>query len=235
MPTPWRCLRFGARRLRPSAGGRPSHHGPALAAFMDPCAALKGAGEGRLPADEDAVRAEEVAVRAVRRGVLGPLHGRRLAAGSDIAPVPHRSRISCSSRPFRPNLATRATRPTSDNAQVRQLPGVGRTSRPVSRILCPPRAGGDDHPSGHTVTGCLERSTRGLGRAALPCITAHHPRNRTLAGAAFDLAPGGVYLAAPVARGAGALLPHRFTLTAPRGYGGLFSVALIPRVTPGCR
>ncbi|BCN44652.1 hypothetical protein RE9431_29290 [Prescottella equi] len=32
-------------------------------------------------------------------------------------------------------------------------------------------------------------------------------------GAAFDLAPGGVYLAAPVTRGAGALLPHLFTLT----------------------
>ena len=28
----------------------------------------------------------------------------------------------------------------------------------------------------------------------------------------LDLAPGGVYLAAPVARSAGALLPHRFTL-----------------------
>ena len=30
-----------------------------------------------------------------------------------------------------------------------------------------------------------------------------------------DLAPGGVYLAAPVTRGTGALLPHRFTLTCP--------------------
>ena len=29
----------------------------------------------------------------------------------------------------------------------------------------------------------------------------------------FDLAPGGVYRAAQVALGAGALLPHRFTLT----------------------
>ena len=40
----------------------------------------------------------------------------------------------------------------------------------------------------------------------------------------LDLAPGGVYLATPVARSAGALLPHLFTLT---GWaGGLFSVAL---------
>ena len=29
----------------------------------------------------------------------------------------------------------------------------------------------------------------------------------------FGLAPGGVYLASPVTRGTGALLPHRFTLT----------------------
>ena len=31
----------------------------------------------------------------------------------------------------------------------------------------------------------------------------------------FDLAPGGVYLARPVTRPAGELLPHRFTLTSP--------------------
>src|SRR5262245_20334946 len=56
----------------------------------------------------------------------------------------------------------------------------------------------------------------------------------------FGLAPGGVCLAPPVARGTGALLPHRFTLTpARRGTpveGGLLSVALaVPgsRRTPG--
>jgi hypothetical protein len=46
----------------------------------------------------------------------------------------------------------------------------------------------------------------------------------------FDLAPGGVYRADRVTPIAGALLPHRFTLTcAPPGgdaIGGLFSVAL---------
>ncbi len=46
----------------------------------------------------------------------------------------------------------------------------------------------------------------------------------------FDLAPGGVYRAVRVTPGAGALLPHRFTLTCatPEGaaIGGLFSVAL---------
>src|SRR5690606_32254626 len=44
-----------------------------------------------------------------------------------------------------------------------------------------------------------------------------------------DLAPGGVYLAAPVARGTGALLPHPFTLTSTglaASRRGLLSVAL---------
>jgi hypothetical protein len=41
----------------------------------------------------------------------------------------------------------------------------------------------------------------------------------------LDLAPGGVCLAGPVARAAGGLLHHRFTLTAPKS-GGLLSVAL---------
>jgi len=60
----------------------------------------------------------------------------------------------------------------------------------------------------------LERSTRELGRAAL---------ERSL----FDLAPGGVYRAAPVTRCAGGLLHHPFTLTpGPRAGGGLLSVAL---------
>src|SRR3954470_7118444 len=51
-----------------------------------------------------------------------------------------------------------------------------------------------------------------LGRAALGRILS-------------DLAPGGVYLAAPVTWGAGGLLHHRFTLTGPKA-GGLLSVAL---------
>lgn len=45
-------------------------------------------------------------------------------------------------------------------------------------------------------------------------------------GAGFDLAPGGVYRAVVVTRDAGALLPHRFTLTGRQTTGGLFSVAL---------
>ena len=46
----------------------------------------------------------------------------------------------------------------------------------------------------------------------------------------FGLAPGGVYLAAPIARGTGELLPRLFTLTLAGARaisrGGMFSVAL---------
>src|SRR4051794_10580636 len=77
------------------------------------------------------------------------------------------------------------------------------------------------HPSGTTVAGGLVRSTRGLGR-----VTLERPRRHpSYDGRPLDLAPGGVYRAVPVARNAGGLLHHRFTLTALTD-GGLFSVAL---------
>ena len=89
---------------------------------------------------------------------------------------------------------------------------MGRASWPVSRILFPAaarvqRRRGGDHPSGHTVAGCLERPTRRLGRATLERLRGH-----TSCGL-LGLASGGVCLATPVTRNAGALLPHRFTLT----------------------
>ena len=49
-----------------------------------------------------------------------------------------------------------------------------------------------------------------------------------------SLAPGGVYLAIYVAVNAGGLLHHRFILTVITN-GGLFSVALIPRISPDGR
>ncbi len=105
--------------------------------------------------------------------------------------------------------------------------GAGRTSRPVSRILCPPRAAGDGHPSGHTVTGYLERSTRGLGRAALPvrhrtsirAVAPRAMRPSTLLRAGFTEPP----------RSPGVLVRSYRTvspLPRRRGRGGLFSVAL---------
>ena len=72
------------------------------------------------------------------------------------------------------------------------------------------RRRGGDHPSGHTVAGCLKRPTRRLERATLGRL-----RDRTRCGR-LGLASGGVCLAIPVTRNAGALLPHRFTLTTAR-------------------
>ncbi len=64
------------------------------------------------------------------------------------------------------------------------------------------------HPSRPAVAGRLERSTRRLGRAALERL-----RSPAFRWEPLDLAPGGVYRATPVTRGAGGLLHHRFTLT----------------------
>ena len=90
-------------------------------------------------------------------------------------------------------------------------------SRPVRRILCrglrrgrrPSISAGGYPPAPAAYPGVS-------GRAVLPLL---------------GLAPGGVYRAARVTPGAGALLPHRFTLTCaaargPAAIGGLFSVAL---------
>ena len=76
------------------------------------------------------------------------------------------------------------------------------------------------HPSRPAVAGRLQRSTRGLGRAALERL------RRTAANRLpFDLAPGGVYLATPVTRCA----VVSYTAVSPlpaRSAGGLLSVAL---------
>ena len=86
-------------------------------------------------------------------------------------------------------------------------------SRPVSRIL--------------------SWATIHLGRPLLnascdlPADIGRAARQRRPEGP-LGLAPGGVYLAAPVTRSAGELLPHRFTLTrtSEKAAGGLISVAL---------
>lgn len=138
----------------------------------------------------------------------------------------------------RPGPRTQPIRQTTDPTAESAAPpaaakGAGDESADTPGSVpgggCP--APGDGHPSTTAVADCLQRSTRVLGRAAL---------ERTLS----ELAPGGVYLAGPVAWPAGGLLHHRFTLTAvparPEGCvvhrGGLFSVALSrgsPRVAVG--
>ncbi len=80
---------------------------------------------------------------------------------------------------------------------------VGRMSRPISRILSSP--GGEGRPSIWDAHRCAPRCNlpADIGRAA---------RQRRPEGP-LGLAPGGVYRATTVARRAGELLPHRFTLT----------------------
>jgi hypothetical protein len=95
-------------------------------------------------------------------------------------------------------------------------PGSGRrrTSRPVRRILCatafrPPAA---VIHLGVPLPACSCGLPADLGEQPSSACASHR-----LAAAAFlGLAPGGVYQATPVARGAGGLLPHRFTLTGTR-------------------
>jgi hypothetical protein len=62
-------------------------------------------------------------------------------------------------------------------------------------------------------------------RAGGPSLTSHP----------LDLAPSGVYLAAPVTRNAGGLLHHRFTLTDPLPGRRFAFCGTVPRVTPGGR
>ena len=92
------------------------------------------------------------------------------------------------------------------------------------------RAGG--HPSGTAVAGSLVRSTR-EHRAGRPLALAQEPRPEPRL--PLDLAPGGVYQAAAVARGAGGLLHHRFTLTPGRVRGRSVLCGTFPRVAPGRR
>jgi len=97
-------------------------------------------------------------------------------------------------------------------------------SRSVSRVLYAPRERGAWRPS-------IYGTRRHVPPAVYPQTRAGRPQASARTGlcpALLDLAPGGVYRAAHVTVGAGALLPHRFTLTAADlgPGGGLFSVAL---------
>ncbi len=85
-----------------------------------------------------------------------------------------------------------------------------------------------------SISGCRCRQPPAVhpqARAGSPRTPAQ-PRNPG-APEPFDLAPGGVYLAARVTPGAGALLPHRFTLTGVRGHRRSVFCGTVPRVTPG--
>src|SRR5471032_3073953 len=76
-------------------------------------------------------------------------------------------------------------------------------SRPVRRILFGTLRSVGGHPSRPAITRRLQRPTRGRsGGTTLPLL---------------GLAPDGVYRATRVTPDAGALLPHRFTLTCAAG------------------
>jgi hypothetical protein len=99
---------------------------------------------------------------------------------------------------------------SADPGEVAKQPsrvGARRMSRRVSRILY--RGEPRWRPS---IWACRRRQAR----AAYPQARAGRPRSPAqapVAGCPLGLAPGGVYLATPVTRGAGGLLHHRFTLT----------------------
>jgi hypothetical protein len=90
---------------------------------------------------------------------------------------------------------------------------IRRASWPVSRILFPAAAAYAN--GGGAATIHLDTPSPGAS-SGLPAGSGEQPSNACAAAHAcglLGLASGGVCLATPVTRNAGALLPHRFTLT----------------------
>ncbi len=115
--------------------------------------------------------------------------------------------------------------------------GRGRANESACKPDPVPTACGGRRPSIWAHRHRVPRAVHPRTRASSPSrASLHvHPRSRTASGATFDLAPGGVYRATPVTRGAGALLPHRFTLTAAQWARRSVFCGTVPRVAPGCR
>jgi hypothetical protein len=90
-----------------------------------------------------------------------------------------------------------------------QVMGV---SRPVGRVLCLALREAAVIHLGPPLPTASCGLPAGIGRAALKRSRRHPGLSRK---SPLDLAPGGVYQAAPVTWGAGGLLHHRFTLTPP--------------------
>ena len=97
-----------------------------------------------------------------------------------------------------------------------------RTSRHISRILCfvLTEVWTKRRPSIWAHRRRVPRAVHPQARASSPRTPAqpHRETRNEPYGATFDLSPGGSYLATPVTRGAGALSPHRFTLTHARAF-----------------
>ncbi len=159
---------------------------------------------------------------------------RTSSSGSILSPLARHFLATANARATRPMPSARCIHHVRrrDSFQVKTVKKSTRPSRVVRmrgpRRACKPDSvrdpkAPDGHFSGTTVARRLVRPTR-------KSVTDRASPWRPCGPAAplFGLAPSGVYRARPVARPAGELLPHRFTLTArtvgPRG--GLLSVAL---------
>ncbi|AGL15314.1 hypothetical protein L083_1804 [Actinoplanes sp. N902-109] len=144
----------------------------------------------------------------------------------------------------------RAVRPTGWRPSAGQDAGLHDRVRAEHRHMCSGWSGATDE------SACTPDFVRGdCGRrwavihlgvplpacsCGLPAGSGEQPSDACAgsglaARALLGLAPGGVYLATPVARGAGGLLPHRFTLTGPKTGRRFVLCGTFPRVTPGCR
>ena len=123
-----------------------------------------------------------------------------------------------SGRPYL-RLAAAPTRRVSRRAGKIKKTVSERAYKPGSVTARRPNglARGDGHFSRTPVARRLEQPTRALRQAGPARAPPYPPLARRLRGAnaLLGLAPGGVCQAPDVTTGTGALLPHRFTLTAP--------------------
>jgi hypothetical protein len=134
-----------------------------------------------------------------------------------------------------PNVASQAGRRSA--RQIRACSKGIAVAASLARRCCGGTRKADAPAGGRGRRGCrsirriLSRGTIYLGDP-LPGRSSRLPGIlRAASSSLFGVAPRGACQADSVTGVAGALLPHRFTLTQPR-LGGLFSVALCRRVTP---
>lgn len=201
-------------------GGRPVRGGGCICWADEVAPRVRGDRRGGCRARRRAARsARGRHTAAAGPGARGRVGGRAGApvAGGTLLPAADGS------------LPRQSARTTSRGPCAEESEADESGCTPGSVPRCPRGRRGDGHPSRAGVATGLVRSTRGLGRAAL-----ERPRRNTGV-FPFDLAPGGVYLAAQVTLGTGGLLHHRFTLTRGRSPGRSAFCGTVPRVTPGGR
>jgi hypothetical protein len=170
----------------------------------------------------------ELVRQSMREREVDPARQRQILNRLQNEPTPDSNELISDTPPIDPFRA-----PPGRLKPGRLSPGAGgrRTSRPVRRILCAAAL----RPPAAAIHLGLALPT---GSCGLPAGSGEQPSNacaghRLAAVALLGLAPGGVYLATPVARGAGELLPHRFTLTGSRWRPAVSSLWHCPAGHPG--